>query len=313
MNLLPLYDAQLWNQFVQDMCTVLIDTFGIDVVDKWRWRVGSEIETPGMHWLGTVQDYLEHYKNTVSAVHAVLPNVKVGAHFRDPGFTNATVLYSGETVRSFGVDWMQMCKNDTVPYDFMAVSWYPRLDGDQDPHDFYEDDIAPFREHADFNSNATFGIHEYKLISQIKNGIFVQCVTSHHAAFFAKVAGLVYEKGIEKVHAWRDKGQGIEYPRLKCVEILETMEDKQGYVSTSLGTPAISTNEIAALVAKTDSSYEMMVSNYNQTNHDYQTAEDITLLMETTLPAGTVYVRNAYITSENSAINVFLENEPAEG
>jgi hypothetical protein len=66
-------------------------------------------------------------------------------------------------------------------------------------------------------------------------------------------------------------------------------------------------------MARTDSTYEAMVSSFNVNNDTYQSAEDVTILMETTLPAGTVYVRNAYITKDNCAANVFLEDEPGSG
>lgn len=59
-NSLPPYDKQAYYDFIVAMMTELVDTYGEETVLSWRFRVGSEIETPA-HWRGSKQDFIAHY------------------------------------------------------------------------------------------------------------------------------------------------------------------------------------------------------------------------------------------------------------
>ena len=168
-NGLPPNDPNAWNQYIQAFIKHLVKTYGKEQVLSWRFRVGSEIDTRPQHWSGTRQQFFDHYKNTVEAVHKVLPTAKVGAHFREASFSSQYVDYTGNKENSYAVPFVQWAKHNNVHYDFIAVSFYPHItkSHELDLAHVYRHDIAPIQKHPDFHPNASVEIHEFMFISKM--------------------------------------------------------------------------------------------------------------------------------------------------
>jgi hypothetical protein len=179
----------------------LIATYGRETVNGWRFRVGTEIDTRPEHWSGTMQEYFDHYKNTVEAVHSVLPTAKVGVQFREASMKPKYVDYKGNIEPPYGPRFVEWAKKHDVHYDFIGTLFYPRynLATRVDLEMMYTSEQAPIAEHPDWRPGATFEVHEYKPITEINEGRFLVLNTSRSAAFNAMFAKLIYEKNIPQV------------------------------------------------------------------------------------------------------------------
>jgi len=198
-NSLPPYNKEAYRAFVKAMMEALITNYGKDEVESWRFRVGSEIETPD-HWKGTKQDFIEHFANTESAVRSVLPNAKVGLHTREPNFIykEGTVLnYKGEPIASFASDLIEYCYENNVQYNFWGVSDYVLINNasDRDISQRYDELIAPLVNHPKWNSNADIDIMEYNVVTSMNppdGGSTLPCATSHTEVYHVALSLLFY-------------------------------------------------------------------------------------------------------------------------
>ena len=322
-NSLPPADPQAYHTFIKAMMEELISSYGKSVVEKWRFRVGSEIETPE-HWYGSKQDFIEHYANTANAVRSVLPGAKVGLHTREPNFIykQGTVLnYRGEVISSFAKDLIEYCFDNNVTYDFWGVSDYVLINSmeDRDISQRYETLVAPLVNHPKWNPDASIDIMEYKVVTSMNppdGGSTLPCVTSHTEVYHIALANLFYKnktKGLDQVFRWGQRPNSTDPPG---IEVLNSMMGKMYYHTELSGTPAVSGNLIDAIFSSDESNeeFDIMLYNYNAGSLNSKAEEDVTLTFATALPAGTtLYYRNLTYGEKQNPLQNFLENEPASG
>jgi len=322
-NSLPPSDPVAYNAFIKAMMEELIATYGESLVSSWRFRVGSEIETPD-HWFGTKQDFIEHFANTESAIREVLPDAIVGLHTREPKFLykNGTVLnYKGDVIASFAQDLIEYCYDNNIQYDFWGISEYLLINDstDRDISKKYDELIAPFVENPKWNHNATIDIMEYSVVITMKppdGGISLTVGTSHSDAFNVVLADMFYSYdtlGLDQVFRWGQRPNTIDPP---SVALLASMDGKIRYLNERSGSPAIAGNMVDAIFSKsaTSSDIDLLAFNYNASSLSYREAENITIKIQTDLPAGTlVNYRSALYGKDQNKLQNFLENEPDSG
>jgi len=322
-NSLPPADKEAYHDFIRALMEELIATYGQSMVESWRFRVGSEIETPD-HWKGSKQDFIEHYANTEKAVRSVLPGAKVGLHTREPNFIykQGTVLnYKGEIISSFAKDLIEYCFDNNVTYDFWGVSDYVLINSkeDRDISQRYETLVAPLVNHPKWNPDATIDIMEYKIVTSMKppdGGSTLACVTSHTEVYHIALANLFYKnksKGLDQVFRWNQRPNSTDPPGIEAVN---SMTGKVHYHTELSGTPAVSGNLIDAIFSSDEASdeFDVLLYNYNAGSLNSQAEEDVTLTFATALPAGTTfYYRNLTYGEKQNSLQNFLEDEPASG
>jgi hypothetical protein len=323
-NSLPPFDKVAYSNFIKAMMTELVATYGQTEVLSWRIRVGSEIETPD-HWFGTQQDFIDHYANTVRAVLSVLPNVKIGLHTREPLYVsqNGTNLnYKGESIRSFANGLINFCFNNAdVRYDFWGVSDYLLINSSSD-RDFttkYNIMFSPLIDNPKWNTNATCDVMEYSIVTTMNapDGKGYLTVATPHA----DIANLAYtnlyykseNKGLENIYRWGMRPSSNEP---ESIATLKSMNGNIRFTTTKTGNPAITANQIDAIVTKTTLGNKIgaIIYNYNSASLGYQAEENVNLSLITDLPVGTVvkYRSYNYGKTQNSLEN-FLLNEPTVG
>lgn len=323
-NSLPPDNAVAYSNFIKAMMTELVSTYGQAEVLSWRFRVGSEIETPD-HWFGTEQDFINHYANTVRAVLSVLPTAKIGLHTREPRFLyrNGTVLnYKGEVIKSFADGLINYCFNNSdVRYDFWGISDYVLIN-DASDRDFtakYDDLFSPLVDHPKWNTNATCDIMEYSVVTTMDapdGKGYLPVATPHAEILNLSYTNLFYQyqsKGLETIFRWGMRPRTIEPP---SIEILKSMNGNIRFQTTKTGTAAISTNRIEAIVTKNVSGNKIgaIIYNYNANSLGYQADENINLSFITDLPVGTVIkYRNYTAGKAQNDLETFLLNEPPSG
>ncbi len=292
-NGLPPNDAAAWNAYIQAFMQHLIKTYGEDTVLSWRFRVGSEIDTRPQHWAGTRQQFFDHYKNTVDAVHAVLPSVAIGAQFREASFKGRYVDYTGNKENAYVLHFVEWAKKNKAHYDFIGISYYPIIvkESDLDPDHVYDFDLAPIRQHPDFDSNASLEIHEFKLISKMQKGGFVSVATSHGASFFAMFSKMILENNIKDVYQWGNQHKGRYSPEAMTQMALHGMIGNQLFSSQTLGRPKIPGNQVDAIFSRSHdrSEFDVLLYNFNAADLSYQPAELTRVELRVDRPVGSKF------------------------
>lgn len=314
-NGIPPNDAEAWNQYIKAFMQHLVDTYGKEAVLTWRFRIGSEIDTRPQHWAATRQEFFDHYKNTVEAVKAVLPEAKVGTHFREATHKSKYIDYTGNKEDAYGPYFVTWAKQHHVPYDFLAISYYPHITHphETDMHEVYETQIAPILEHPDYNPNASFEIHEYKFIVKMKRAGFVSVATSHNSAFFAMLAKMMLEKNIQEVFQWGNMSQGSYSPEAMTQLALYQMLGNRLYSNTVVGKPAIAGNRVDGIFSqKADGSgFDVLSFNFNKDDMAYQMPEQVLVSMQVAKPAGTKFkYRVAQIDQTSNIEQLFYATYP---
>lgn len=250
-NAWPPNDPSAWSLYIQAMLKELVKTYGLEQVEQWRFCIGREIGTGG-HWRGSKLEFFEHYARTVNAIHSVLPDAKVGAHFLWASATN-----------SFGPDFVQWCRQNTVHYDFVGVSYYPfyhKMDRVDIEH-VYQVDFAPIKELPEWNPDATLEIHEFALIKSLskKGNSFDSAPGGHQESFTVMLGKMMFDHDITHVFRW---GSGAD----KLAE--QAFLDLKGNVyctGSKQGEPLVSGNMIDGVFAWDTKSnlFNILVYNYN--------------------------------------------------
>ncbi|MGJ8691431.1 MAG: GH39 family glycosyl hydrolase [Thalassotalea sp.] len=277
-NGLPPADAQAWHRYMQAFIQHLVSTYGKEKVLSWRFRVGSEIDTRPQHWSATRQEFFDHYQNTVTAVHSILPEAKIGAHFREGSFKGKYLDYTGNAEDSYAPHFVSWAKQNNVAYDFLAISYYPHIDKthELDMAAVYHHDIAPIQQHPDWNNDASFEIHEYKFIIKMKRAGFHSVRTSHASAFFAMLAKMMLEKNIKEVFQWGTANEGNYNPEALTQLALYPMVGNQLFSNTVSGKASVKGNLVDGIFTKqpNKSAYDIVLFNFNKENLNYQQAEN---------------------------------------
>ncbi|MBC3758684.1 T9SS type A sorting domain-containing protein [Hyunsoonleella sp. SJ7] len=317
-NSLPPANKDAYHDFIKALMTKLVETYGEEKVLSWRFRVGSEIETPD-HWYGTKQDFIEHFANTESAVRSILPNAKVGLHTRNPGFLykNGTILnYKGEPYASFIEGLIDYNHANNIKCDFWGLSDYIVIGNSnlRDMNGKYTKNFAPLINNPKWNPETSIDIMEYKTVTTM-NGAdgkgTIGCETTHREIVELIFANTFYknkDKGLEHIYRWGNR-TGSEDP--DAIKELNKMIDLVRYETSISGNPNTSTNELDAIFAKkeSESEFDVLIYNYNSSALSYRDNENVDVSFFTDLPVGTtLYCRSKPYGKENNKLQNFLIN-----
>lgn len=317
-NSLPPADKQAYHDFIKALMTKLVETYGEEKVLSWRFRVGSEIETPD-HWFGTKQDFIEHYANTESAVRSILPNAKVGLHTRNPGFLykNGTELnYKGEPYASFIEELIDYNDDNNIKCDFWGLSDYIVIGSSslRDMNGKYTKNFAPLINNPKWNPETSIDIMEYNTVTTM-NGAdgkgTIGCETSHRDIVELIFSNTFYknkDKGLEFIYRWGNRA-GSENP--DGIKELDAMQGLVRYNTSITGSPNTLTNELDAIFAKnnTEHGYDVLIYNYNSNSLAYRANETVEVSFATDLPVGsTLYYRSKSYGKEHNKLQNFLIN-----
>ncbi|MGB5419388.1 InlB B-repeat-containing protein [Algibacter sp.] len=317
-NSLPPADKQAYHDFIKALMTKLVETYGEEKVLSWRFRVGSEIETPD-HWFGTKQDFIEHFANTESAVRSILPDAKVGLHTRNPGFlyrSGTELNYKGEPFASFIEGLIDYNFDNNIKCDFWGLSDYIVMGSTslRDMNGKYDKNFAPLINNPKWNPETSIDIMEYKTVTTM-NGAdgkgTIGCETSHRDIVELIFSNTYYknkDKGLEFIYRWGNRTDSEDPSGIKE---LNMMLDLVRYETSITGSPNTSTNELDAIFAKNDSEdeYDVLIYNYNSSNLSYRDNESVDVSFTTNLPAGSsLYYRSKSYGKENNKLQNFLIN-----
>ncbi|WP_394243867.1 GH39 family glycosyl hydrolase [Vibrio astriarenae] len=315
-NGLPPQDPKAWNTYIQSFIGHLVDKYGKETVASWRFRVGSEIDTRPQHWSATRQEFFDHYENTVEAVHAVLPEAAIGVHFREAAFVSRYVDYTGEKEDAYATHFVSWAKENNVPYDFLAISYYPMVTHpeEMDMDAVYQNHMAPILEHEDYNSDASFEIHEFKYIVKMKRAGFSSVESSHGSAFFALFSKMMLEKNVGRLFQWGNvKRDGTYNSEALTQSALFDMVGNELYQSNVEGEPKTEGNLIDGIFTRKadDSGFDLLMFSFNKDDFSYQDDENIAVELKVDQPKNTKYrYRVAQFDRSNNREQMFFAEFP---
>ncbi len=323
-NSLPPKDRVAFRAFIKAMMQKILDTYGESEALSWRYRVGSEIETPD-HWRGTKQDFIDHFEDIEQSVRSVLPEAKIGLHTRAPDFLfrNGTITnYKGEPFASFVTGLIEYSFDNNLRYDFWGISDYIIVNNARSLNlgVKYDQLFAPLINHPKWNANAKIDVMEYAPIISIAppendGGSFFRAATTHAELVDLSFSHDFYknrDKGFDQIYRWgtrsgRDDG---------VVAVINNMVGKTRYETNISGSPAISTNRLDAIFAKgnAENKFDVLVYNFNDSSLNYRDAEAVEVSFNLDVPVGSkIYYRSAVYGKEQNNLQAFLEDEPASG
>lgn len=99
-----------WQEFIREFARFLIDRYGAVEVRSWYFEVWNEPDL-SCFFKGTVQDYYRFYAATAKALKSVDSQLKVGG----PATTKSSHL----------TEFLDFCKGENVPVDFVTTHQYP--------------------------------------------------------------------------------------------------------------------------------------------------------------------------------------------
>ncbi|WP_130860874.1 GH39 family glycosyl hydrolase [Gracilibacillus phocaeensis] len=112
-NISPPKKINQWLLLVQSFLLNCINRYGQEEVSKWYIQVWTEFPVNGVHWSGTIEEYLEFYKQTALLIKGIDPDIKIG-----PASEN---FHTGESISE---QLLLYCKKNNLPIDFYGCNIY---------------------------------------------------------------------------------------------------------------------------------------------------------------------------------------------
>lgn len=311
-NSLPPYDKSAYAAYIKAMIEHLIAEYGEALVKSWRFRVGSEIETPD-HWHGTEQDFIEHFANTVTAIRSALPDAIIGLHTRPPGFVytkNNLVNYKGEVIKSFANGLIEYCYDNNIRYDFWGISDYPIIKTEKyrHPKKKFDEMFEGLVSHPKWQTGTVIDVEEFSVITKISPLVSSDSAQAH--TFLVAMTDLFYSKGVDQVFQWGQRIASHEHWRTK---VFTEMVGKIRYQADISSTFAGDEENIGAIIAASadDNSIDVILHNYDPADLEAEDTKNISVALTTSYPEGTsFYYRKTLAGKEQNAFNTFMDGQP---
>ena len=200
-NARPPLDYGIWRQYINAFLQALINEFGINEVETWRFRIGTEPNLNPGHWSGTEQEFYRHYDITVDEVLKVLPNAKVG-----PGnlLTEGSATFTTEIIEHCANGINAATGQRGTQMDFFSISYYEQLDRNKIK---FADVVPQYRSalnrHPQF-ANIPFDIQEFGILrdENRRRGISLSDGTALGASWYATVIDMALENRINEIYDW---------------------------------------------------------------------------------------------------------------
>jgi len=109
-NVTPPKDYEHWATLIHKLITHWMERYGVSEVRTWFFEVWNEPNLKAF-WTGTQSDYLRLYQCTVAALKGVDELLKVGG--------------PASADNQWIPDFLNFCKNNAIPVDFISTHHYP--------------------------------------------------------------------------------------------------------------------------------------------------------------------------------------------
>eukprot|EP01084_Bolivina_argentea_P193577 332099_1 len=116
-NVTPPKNYTVWNDFIKQWMTHLVNRYGINEVSQWKFEIWNEANDKFFQQTSqcnesTLNDYLKLYSNTAYAIKSVSSELKVGG----PATNNPN---------TWMIDFLNATITQQIPIDFISTHAYP--------------------------------------------------------------------------------------------------------------------------------------------------------------------------------------------
>jgi xylan 1,4-beta-xylosidase len=259
-NTEPPADFQVWTSYVRQLVQSLVDHFGRDEVNEWRFRVGTEPDLAPGHWSGTKEQYFEHYDHTVAAVLSVLPDADIGpGNILDPVKNKPRGAWGLEIIDHCATGRNHATGETGTPMKFFASSYYTAVGVSDERFETViqtiRDKLAQYPQFA----RVPVEIHEFGILSE-GGKLLAGDGTEFGGSWAAHMARKIYAQRIPNVYQWHwntTKAGGIPIPVTHVLQMLEGMVGGRWLSATT--SREDETDDIGCIACRTGDVVELLI------------------------------------------------------
>ncbi|MCF7848461.1 MAG: hypothetical protein K9M45_06390 [Kiritimatiellales bacterium] len=215
----PPVDFSDWQTFVSNLCVELVDLYGYETVNRFRFRQGTEAQGT-KRFAGTQEEYFKIYDHSAAAIKSVLPDAQFGPFNQAGGKSNP----AGNNVNMVAL--AQHCASEPnhstgavgTPFDFISISSYiaqpthshdPQAEARTCSNFFYT-------VQAELPQPVPFEIHELGILN-CEAGLATGEPGARGAGWFFHLVTTLREIGVSRWYHWdvfdrfRESGVGLHY------------------------------------------------------------------------------------------------------
>lgn len=228
-NTAPPYDEKVWQQYVEAAVWAMVEAFGREKVAGWWFRVNTEPDLNPSHWMGTKQQYLDHYDHTVAAITKVLPEAMIcPGNILNPAdaktSTRPNCFWGLDIIDHAAVGTNAVTGKQGTKMDWFSYSWYGRVG---EPLTVFDEAatltrqrLAKYPQFADL----PLIIGEFAVLhDESGRRLWGGDTTEWAASFYAAMADRVYFHNILQVYEWSQTSGGVPHPRAQVIQMLDWM------------------------------------------------------------------------------------------
>ncbi|MNO22493.1 Beta-xylosidase [compost metagenome] len=112
-NTSPPKEMSQWLSLVQSFMMNCMNRYSHNIVSEWYFQIWTEFPVHDIHWSGTLEQYLELYKQTALLIKGISPTLKVG-----PAAENF------HTEEHISEKLLEYCEKNEIPIDFYSCNIY---------------------------------------------------------------------------------------------------------------------------------------------------------------------------------------------
>jgi hypothetical protein len=193
-----------WRTFVSNLCVKLVDLYGFETANNFRFRQGTEAQSID-RFAGTQTQYFKIYDYSAAAVKSVLPGAKFGPFNQSGGKANP----SGNNVDIVAL--AKHCATGTnyatgtigSPFDFISISDYiAQTTHPHNPTSTVNDDISFFKTvQAELPNPVSWEVHEFGILNS-ESGLATDEPGARGAAWDFHTISRLRENGISRWYHW---------------------------------------------------------------------------------------------------------------
>jgi xylan 1,4-beta-xylosidase len=196
-------DFAEWHTFVSNLCVALVDLYGFETANQFRFRQGTEAQSID-RFHGTEEEYFRIYDHSAAAVKSVLPGAQFGPFNAAGGISENHNVRIAELARHCATGTNYATGEIGTPFDFIPISLYLaqaaqsqysaayRVDGAMDVFETVQNELADPK---------PYEVHEFGILT-CGAGLSTDEPGARGAAWrFQMMAGL-RECGLSRWYHW---------------------------------------------------------------------------------------------------------------
>jgi|GEM_PF-510778 len=234
-------DFDEWQTFVTELCEALVDLYGFETANQFRFRQGTEAQSTN-RYAGTEEAYFKIYDYSAAAVKSVLPGAQFGPFNAAGGINENHNVRIEELARHCATGTNYATGEIGSPFDFIPISLYLASPGQTQygAASRVENALSTFEAvQAELPEPKPYEIHEFGILT-CEDGLATAEPGARGAAWTFQVIAGLRENGLSRWYHWgvfdrvRDSQTGLLYLLNSTGWLLSVFDHTEGGEAYSL-------------------------------------------------------------------------------